>query len=114
MASNEQGIPHALLSDSTFGVMASSANDISVPAQAITLRYVVDRMCANTGVPDATHCVMATDPVANGGGSRGSGGAEFNVAGGAGAVSQRVVYRLSVRVTGPRNTQAFFQSTMTL
>ncbi len=114
LPSNDQGIPNALLSDSVFTGIASSANDISVPAQAITVRYVVDRMCTNLGAADASHCVMATDPVANGGGSRGSGGAEFNTPGGAGAVTQRVVYRLSVRVTGPRDTQAFFQSTMTL
>lgn len=114
LPSNAQGIPNALLSDTTFTTVASTANDITVPDQAITIRYVIDRLCTNTGVATASHCQMATDPVANGGGSRGSGGAEFTTPGGAGAVQQRVVYRLSVRVTGPRNTQAFFQSTMTL
>ena len=114
LPSNAQGIPLALLSDTTFGTVASSGNDLSVPAQAITVRYVVDRLCVNSGVADAGHCTMATDPVANGGASGGGTGAERTTAGGAGAVAQRVVYRLSVRVTGPRNTQAFFQSTMTL
>ena len=114
LPSNAQGIPLALLSDTTFGTVASSGNDLSVPAQAITVRYVVDRLCVNSGVADASHCTMATDPVANGGASGGGTGAERTTAGGAGAVAQRVVYRLSVRVTGPRNTQAFFQSTMTL
>jgi hypothetical protein len=28
--------------------------------------------------------------------------------------NDRVVYRLSIRVIGPRNTQAFYQSTLTL
>jgi type IV pilus assembly protein PilX len=114
LPSNAQGIPDALLSDSTFATVASTANDIVLNDQAITIRYVIDRLCTNDGVATASHCQMATDPVAGGGGSRGSGGAEFTSPGGAGAVQQRVVYRLSVRVDGPRNTQAFFQSTMTL
>lgn len=114
LASNPQGIPNALLSDSTFAAVATSSNDISVPDQGITIRYVIDRLCTNTGAAAASHCQMANDPVAGGGASRKGGGAEYATAGGAGAVQQRAVYRLSVRVTGPRNTQAFFQSTMTI
>jgi hypothetical protein len=114
LASNPQGIPNALLSDTTFNAVAASALDITVGGQGLTLRYVIDRLCANSGVADASHCTMANDPVASGGGSRSLGGAAFNSPGGAGAATQRVVYRLSVRVSGPRNTQAFFQSTMTL
>jgi type IV pilus assembly protein PilX len=114
LPSNAQGIPLALLTDTDFAAVASTANDITVPGQGITIRYVIDRLCVNTGVPDATQCTMATDPVANGGASGGGTGAERATAGGVGAVQQRVVYRLSVRVTGPRNTQAFFQSTMTM
>ena len=37
--------------------------------------------------------------------------AEDNSAGGAGALPRQVVYRLSVRVGGPRDTQAYFQTT---
>ena len=37
--------------------------------------------------------------------------AETAGVGGGGAVPQQLVYRISVRVTGPRNTQAFFQTT---
>jgi type IV pilus assembly protein PilX len=114
LPSNAQGIPNALLSDSVFATVASTANDIVVANQGIEIRYVIDRLCTNTGAATASHCQMATDPVAGGGGYKGKGGAEFTTAGGTGAVQQRVVYRLSVRVTGPRNTQAFFQSTMTL
>ena len=114
LASNAQGIPNALLSDSTFTTVAVASNDISVPDQAITVRYVIDRLCANTGVAATTHCQMAPDPLPRGGGSSGATGAEYGTPGGGGAVSQRVIYRLSIRVTGPRNTQAFYQSTMTL
>lgn len=114
LPSNAQGIPAALLSDATFAGVANSSNDITVSGQAITVRYVIDRMCANTGAADSNHCTMANDPVAQGGGGAGANSAAYTTSGGSGAIKQRVVYRLSVRVTGPRSTQAFFQSTMTL
>jgi type IV pilus assembly protein PilX len=114
LPSNAQGIPNALLSDSVFGTVGTSARDIVVSGQAVTLRYVIDRMCANTGAADASHCTMSNDPISTGGGSRSAGGAAAATIAGAGATAQRVVYRLSVRATGPRNTQAFFQTTMTL
>jgi type IV pilus assembly protein PilX len=114
LASNAQGIPNALLSDTTFGAVGTSARDITVAGQAVTMRYVIDRLCANTGTADASHCTMSNDPIATGGGSRQVTGAATTTVAGAGASTQRVVYRLSVRVTGPRNTQAFFQQTMTL
>jgi type IV pilus assembly protein PilX len=114
LPSNAQGIPNALLSDSVFAAVGTSARDITVNGQAVTLRYVIDRLCANTGIADATHCTMTNDPISPGGGSRNAGGAAASTIAGSGATTQRVVYRLSVRATGPRNTQAFFQTTMTL
>jgi type IV pilus assembly protein PilX len=114
LPSNAQGIPNALLSDSVFATVGTSARDITVSEQAITMRYVLDRLCANTGAANATHCTMNNDPLSGGGGSRQQLGAATTTVQGSGASSQRVVYRLSVRVTGPRNTQAFFQQTVTL
>jgi type IV pilus assembly protein PilX len=114
LASNAQGIPTALLSDTAFAGVANSSNDITVSGQGITVRYVIDRMCASSGAADSTHCTMADDPVAGGGGGSGANSAAYTTSGGSGAIKQRVVYRLSIRVTGPRSTQAFFQSTMTL
>ncbi|MCY7314972.1 MAG: hypothetical protein LH480_04955 [Rubrivivax sp.] len=114
LPSNAQGIPDALLATQAGFTAAWTAPDIPVAGQEVFLRYVIDRLCANTGPADVSHCTMASEPLAPGGGSGGGTGAERTTLGGAGAVTQRVVYRLSVRVTGPRNTQAFFQSTMTL
>jgi type IV pilus assembly protein PilX len=34
--------------------------------------------------------------------------------GGMGGLAPQVVYRISVRVTGPRNTQSYYQSTFKL
>ena len=114
LASNAQGLPNALVTDSSFTTLGQTSNDITISEQAITVRYLVDRMCANAGVADANHCVMADDLNPQGGNGSVSNIAEDSSAGGAGALGQRVVYRVSIRVTGPRNTQAFFQTTLTL
>lgn len=109
-----QGVPRALLSDAAFAAVGTSARDIEVADMGVTLRYVVDRLCAQTGVAETNSCVMADAEVSSAANSSTPQTAEFGSAGGQGAVPQQVVYRLSVRVTGPRNTQAFFQTTFTL
>ena len=114
LPSNAQGLPNALVSDTAFTGIGTTGNDISVSTQAITVRYLVDRLCVNGGVAAANHCTMADDPNPVGGSGSESIRAEDSSAGGAGAVGQRVVYRVSIRVAGPRNTQAFFQTTLTL
>lgn len=114
LPSNAQGLPNALITDSSFSSVGVTSNDISVTDQAVTIRYVVDRMCANTGIAAADHCVMADDLNPQGGNGSVSNIAEDSSSGGAGALGQRVVYRISIRVTGPRSTQAYLQTTVTL
>jgi len=114
LASNAQGLPNALVSDSTFSGIGTGSNDITIADQAVTVRYLVDRLCVNTGVAASNHCSMADDPNPTGGSGSEVIRAEDSSAGGAGAVGQRVVYRVSIRVTGPRSTQAFFQTTLSL
>lgn len=114
LASNAQGLPTALVADSSFSAAGASSNDLTIAGQAITVRYLVDRMCVNTGAASSSHCTMADDPNPPGGSGSESIRAEDASAGGAGAVGQRVVYRVSIRVVGPRNTQAYFQTTLTL
>lgn len=114
LASNAQGLPNALVSDSTFTGIGTGSNDITITDQAVTVRYLVDRLCVNTGVAASNHCSMADDPNPTGGSGSETIRAEDSSAGGAGAVGQRVVYRVSIRVTGPRSTQAFFQTTLSL
>lgn len=115
LPSNNQGLPNALLADdSAFASFGVVANDITVTDQAITLRFVVDRMCVNTGIAAPDHCTMADDPNPAGGSGSETIRAEDSSAGGSGALGQRVVYRVSIRVAGPRNTQAYFQTTLTL
>lgn len=114
LASNAQGIPNALLTNTAFTGIGVTTNDITVAGQEVTIRYVVDRLCHNTGPADPSHCVMVDLGVPQGTSSTEINNAIYNTSGGVGSMQQQVVYRLSVRVTGPRNTQAFFQSTFTL
>lgn len=109
-----QGLPLALLSDAAFGSVGTAARDIAIADMGVTVRYVVDRLCKNPGPADASQCTMADVLVSNSANGSDPLTAEFGSVGGAGAVPQQVVYRLSIRVTGPRQTQAFFQTTFTL
>lgn len=122
---NAQGIPNILLAaDGTFtgswtAPDIDGSNDTALANQGISIRYIVDRMCSSPGDEQtlgAGSCVVSDNPMP-------SGGSASNLIGPDGkplcatcksAAPQGVVYRLSIRVTGPRNTQAFFQSTFTM
>jgi type IV pilus assembly protein PilX len=110
LPTNEQGIPNALLmKDADFGALASAA-DISVPNFGVTIRYVVDRMCLDEGPANEKLCSMAGERT---GGK--SGNEQISVSNstsaGAAVTQMRPVYRISMRVRGPRGTESFFQST---
>lgn len=108
LATNAQGIPQALLSDAAFAGVGQAANDITIADQGVTLRYVIDRLCNATGSEvtlGTANCTVGPTPDARGGSA-----SDLNVA----TLPSQVLYRLSVRATGPRNTQAFFQTTLAL
>lgn len=114
LPTNAQGIPTALLAtDAAFGA-AWSAGDITVADQAITLRWVLDRLCANVGAADETHCTMSDAGTTNSDSASQRQSAQNASGTGLGALQRQVVYRLSIRATGPRNTQSFLQTTFTL
>jgi type IV pilus assembly protein PilX len=115
LPSNAQGMPMALLDNTAFGTTGSATNDIVDAAQSITIRYVLDRMCANDGVAAPSHCTMSDGNLPTGGsGSDQNGGIDGGGPGGSSVIAPQAVYRLSIRVTGPRLTQAFFQTTLSL
>lgn len=114
LPSNPQGIPLALLTDGAFAAVGVSNNDIAVADMGITVRYVVDRMSAAAGPADTSNTVMADNTVPSGGSGSELMTAMDSSSGGQGALAPQVVYRISVRVTGPRNTQSFYQSTLKL
>jgi Tfp pilus assembly protein PilX len=104
LASDAHGIPQVLLNDATFEA-AYTAGDIADAASKITIRYVIDRQCSAAGEFNADTCTTTTATPAD------KGGSSFLKKAGGGL---RPVYRISVRVTGPRNTQAYLQTTVTL
>lgn len=116
LPTNAQGIPTALLSAADFDA-AWTAPAVPVPTgQNVTIRYVIDRLCDSEGLDSAlgsARCQIVDN------GPMGGSGSHLNVAGdassgGAGATSLQIVYRVSIRVDGPRDTQAFFQTTFTM
>lgn len=101
-SSASRGIPDVLLDDSQFAAVGSAANDIVDASSALTIRYVIDRMCSTAGPADASTCVLSTQASDKGGtGWLRKAGGGF-----------QPVYRVSIRVSGPRNTQAFIQTTL--
>jgi type IV pilus assembly protein PilX len=114
LATNAQGLPTALVQDSAFSAVGSSSNDIAIAEQGVTVRYLVDRLCTTSGTAEVDRCTMADPLLPTGASASELGGAEFGSIGGSGAIGAQVIYRVSIRVTGPRQTQAYFQTTMTL
>jgi hypothetical protein len=115
LKTNAQAIPLALLSDAEFEKVGSAENDIVVPDMNVTVRYVVDRMATAPGVCDPSTCPMVDQASRSNASSQlinsqnNGGGINPNP----GAAPQQPIYRISVRVSGPRKTQSFFQSTFT-
>jgi type IV pilus assembly protein PilX len=107
LAADVQGIPLLLSTESAYGSSGFSAADISDSAAGVTVRYAIDRQCeAGTSSASATACIVTVTKSDRGGtdylSTKKPGG------------DVRPVYRISVRVNGPRGTQSFFQTTVTL
>jgi|SRR5581483_317384 len=103
LATNAQGVPNVLLeSDTAFSAVGSTSNDIVGATPDVKIRYIIDRLCNATGASFATQCVQSTASPPG-----------CMVPCNALPPPSATVYRLSVRVTGPRNTQTFLQTTFT-
>ena len=112
---NGQGIPAALLTDAAFAAVGVASNDIAIDDMSVTVRYVIDRLCATgTTSVSPTACSVAGNVAPLGGSSSDSARAEDSSAGGVGALVPQAIYRISIRVSGPRGTQSFFQATLTI
>lgn len=102
LTTNASGIPRVLTSESSYTDAKFSAADIS--ENGVTVRFVIDRQCLAVGAFNEASCETSA------GSSDASGSSWLRKPG----AEKRPLYRVSVRVTGPRNTQAFFQSTFAL
>jgi hypothetical protein len=94
------GIPNVLLNDSTFTTAGATGNDVIDATYGVTIRFVIDRLCTTTGAPSPTTCVANNRTGDKGGtGWLPKAGTTF-----------QPIYRISVRVTGPKNTVSFVQT----
>lgn len=104
--SHQNGLPNILLDKSAFDDQFSF-NNIKDNSSQITVRYIVERMCFSAGAVTISNCITSTS-------TTDVGGSAGNFTGGGKATGiETPVYRLSVRVSGPNNTQAFMQSEFT-
>jgi Tfp pilus assembly protein PilX len=104
LETNADGIPLLLLKESLFDKAGmKDKNDVVDEAAGVHIRWIVDRQCDKAGAFDPATCA-AVDADTSGSGTdwmaKPSGG-------------PAAVYRVSVRVDGPRATQAFLQATFT-
>ena len=103
LPTNSQGIPNILLkSDSNFA-NAWSAPDIVGATPDVTIRYVIDRLCATAGNASSISCVQSS--------AAPTGGTATSLA--PPPPPTATVYRMSIRVSGARNTMVFLQTTFT-
>jgi type IV pilus assembly protein PilX len=111
LASSDQGIPNVLVDDATYTASGFSRAAITDDSGTVIVRYVIDRQCSATGVFDSSICQTFTSAKTN------THTGIKNNPGGADAIvppSPGPVYRISVRITGPRGVQTFTQTTVTL
>ncbi len=77
-----------------------SGNDVNATPRGYSVRYVIDRQCKVAPVTDAVNQCINFAPQS--GGSKKSGATVFSS-------SSVVYYRVSIQVSGPRNTQSHVQ-----
>lgn len=99
LPTNAEGVPNVLLGSGSAGTHA----DLTGATSDVVIRYVIDRLCSAAGTPTGALCVQSS--------AAPTGGTAGNKA--AVKTPTSTVYRLSVRVTGARNTQIFLQTTFT-
>jgi Tfp pilus assembly protein PilX len=108
LPTNAQGIPTALLTNAGFLAVGTAANDITPSntpdiTAGTTIRYVIDRMASAAGPCTPNTCAMATERVFGGASNEPT----------KPPPPAQPIFRLTLKVTGPRNTVSFFQSTFT-
>lgn len=106
LPTNDQGVPLALLNNSTFATVGESSNDITDEDAQVSIRYLIDRLCdaeGASGVLGAAGCVFPPSSSDVRGGSSQEMGTRI-------PPPPSVTYRVSMRVTGPRDTQVFLQA----
>lgn len=119
LPSNPRGFPTALLLSDTAFAAAYRAGDLTSDDKSVWVRYVVDRLCAVSGDESTlseTQCAYAPASATGEASSARPTGFEQKAAWPAHEPSTMpsVIYRISIRVEGPRGSRSLFQSTFTI
>jgi type IV pilus assembly protein PilX len=94
--------------DAFWSVVQAQANALPTDAAGNTVSFVIERLCNSAGAPTSgIGCAVSPTTIGSQGGSRGAQVIQFEVA------NQRY-YRITARVTGPRNTVSFVQAVVAL
>lgn len=87
------------------GIMAGNTD-----CSGNTIKYIIERLCKNTGAADETHCLLGGAPPKTGsfgvnaiGGGQSGGQGRNNTTG-------SPVYRITAKIEGPRNTVSYIQT----
>lgn len=81
--------------------------DTADDGQGNKIEYIIQRMCLNPGLPDDTNKCMLGEPEI---GTSSKGVKDATEAGAVVSVNQSPVYRVTVKVTGPKNTVSYTQT----
>lgn len=89
----------------------SNGKIVSSTPTGYSVRYVIHRLCQNTGDPtgSSANCVKATGAASTANAST-KGAASYGTIGI--SVPTSALYRVTIRVDGPRNTTSYIQTTM--
>ena len=116
LVANAQGIPEVLLKKTTLtgpDVVGNTFAPTGTPISGsggVTVRYVIDRMCNATGAFSTigkSGCVYTPSSTETLGGDQ----SQLSTPGP--SIPSPPIYRVSVRVDGPRDTQVFLQASFT-
>ncbi|WP_377160113.1 hypothetical protein ACFJIX_11550 [Roseateles sp. UC29_93] len=104
LPSDASGIPLVMLNMTNadgMGGFGAAGNAIKSTADGITVHYLIDRICINTGAFNPITCQKRGNFIS------------FGSRQGPPTPPPQPTYRITVRVTGPDNAYSFYQSTFT-
>ena len=101
LPSDAHGLPLMITNDALWTMTGA---DIVDATTGVTIRFVIDRLCNLPGPTSTASCIVGSTMLPTGG--------TANVS--KGVPNGPIVYRVSVRVSGPRNTQSFMQTTLSM
>lgn len=111
LSANAQGVPTLLTQGADAFVAAGMTGaDLGATGEnnGVTVRTVIDRLCKDPGAASDSGCVRVPQVCTSPGVQSGSSVNATQIQ------CMGTAYRISVRVDGPRQTQAFFQSVVAL